>query len=226
MNNYIRSNSEIRAAIYARVSTTDQNNEIQVAELTEYVTRRGWALAGTYQDQMSGAKARRPGLDKLLNDARLRKFDAVLVWKLDRFGRSLMNCVQGIQELAALDIRFIAVSQGIDTDQANPTSRLLLHILAAVSEFERELIRERVRAGVHNAKKNGKQLGRPKVIFDRQKAIDMRRAGMSLPKIAEALGVGYGTVVRVVGIGKGARACETVSDPQSFARKHSPGLRG
>jgi DNA invertase Pin-like site-specific DNA recombinase len=110
-----------------------------------------------------------------------------------------MNCVAGIQELAALDIQFIAVSQGLDTDQTNPTSRLLLHILAAVAEFERELIRERVQAGIANAKRNGKQLGRPKVIFDRQKAIDMRAAGLSLPKIAQTLGVGQGTVVRVLG---------------------------
>jgi putative DNA-invertase from lambdoid prophage Rac len=134
----------------------------------------------------------------MMADARLRKCDVVLVLKLDRFGRSLMNCVAGIQELAALDVRFIAVSQGLDTDQSNPTSRLLLHILAAVAEFERELICERVRAGVNNAKKNGKQLGRPRVVFDRQKAMDMRAAGISLPQIARALGVGQGTVVRAL----------------------------
>ncbi|HZO55375.1 MAG TPA: recombinase family protein, partial [Bryobacteraceae bacterium] len=190
--------SAIRAAIYARVSTTDQHNEIQIRELTEYVERRGWNLAAIYQDKVSGAKAKRPGLDAMMADARLRKFDVVLVLKLDRFGRSLMNCVAGIQELAALDIRFIAVSQGLDTDQSNPTSRLLLHILAAVAEFERELICERVRAGVANAKKNGKQLGRPKVIFDRQKAMELRAAGISLPQIAKALGVGQGTVVRAL----------------------------
>jgi putative DNA-invertase from lambdoid prophage Rac len=134
----------------------------------------------------------------LMADSRLRKFDAVLVWKLDRFGRSLVNCVHGIQELTALDVRFIAVSQGLDTDASSPTSRLLLHILAAVAEFERELIRERVRAGVANAKKNGKALGRPKAVFDRHKAIEMRAAGLSFPQIAKVLGVGQGTVVRAV----------------------------
>ena len=190
--------TKLKATIYARVSTSDQHNEIQVRELTEYIARRGWILTGTYQDTMSGAKSKRPRLDALMTDARLHIFDVVLVWKLDRFGPSLVNCVSGIQELAALDVRFIAISQGLDTDQANPTSRLLLHILAAVPEFERELIRERVRAGVANAKKNGKQLGRPKVVFDRQRAIDMRAAGISLPKIANALRVGYGTVVRCV----------------------------
>jgi DNA invertase Pin-like site-specific DNA recombinase len=180
----------MKAAIYARVSTTDQHNEIQVRELIDYIGRRGWDLAGIYQDQMSGAKAKRPGLDALMADARLHNFDAVLVWKLDRFGRSLMNCVQGIQELAAMDVRFIAVSQGLDTDQANPTSRLLLHILAAVSEFERELICERVRSGVANAKRNGKALGRPKAVFDRQKALDMRGGGDEPAQDREDVGRG------------------------------------
>jgi putative DNA-invertase from lambdoid prophage Rac len=122
----------------------------------------------------------------------------VLVWKLDRFGRSLVNCVAGIQELAALDVRFIAVSQGLDTDQANPTSHLLLHILAAVAEFERELIKERVRAGIKNAQANGKEFGRPRKIFDHQRALDLRGQGMSYPQIARVLGVGQGTIVRAI----------------------------
>jgi putative DNA-invertase from lambdoid prophage Rac len=197
----------IKAAIYARGSTSDQNNEIQVRELTEYITRRGWELAGIYQDTMSGAKAKRLGLDALMAEARLRQFDAVLVWKLDRFGRSLVNCINGIQELSAHGLRFIAVSQGLDTDASSPTSRLLLHILAAVAEFERELIRARVCAGVANAKKNGKALGRPKATFDRHKAIEMRAAGMSFPQIAKLLGVGQGTVVRAIaGLSKKATA--------------------
>jgi putative DNA-invertase from lambdoid prophage Rac len=95
----------LRAAIYARVSTSDQHNEIQIRELTEYVERRGWTAAGVYQDQMSGSKAQRPGLDGLMADARLHDFDAVIVWKLDRFGRSLINCVAGIQELTAAGLR-------------------------------------------------------------------------------------------------------------------------
>jgi DNA invertase Pin-like site-specific DNA recombinase len=186
----------MKAAIYARVSTSDQHNEIQIKELTAYVERRGWELAGVYQDQMSGAKAQRPGLDALMADARLHKFDAVIVWKLDRFGRSLINCVAGIQELTAAGVRFIAVSQGLDTDAANPTSRLLLHILAAVAEFERELIKERVSAGLKHAKTKGVRIGRPRRVFDRQRALDMRQQGMSFPAIARELGIGYGTVVR------------------------------
>jgi putative DNA-invertase from lambdoid prophage Rac len=192
----------MKAAIYARVSTSDQNNAIQTRELTEYVDRRGWQLAGIYQDQISGAKASRPGLDKLIADARQRRFDAVLVWKLDRFGRSLVHCVSGIQELASLGIRFIATSQGLDTDESNPASKLLLHILAAVAQFERELIRERVSAGMRSAKakgtRSGKPIGRPRRIFNRAEVLTLRQNGVSMAKIARHLNVGVGTVARVL----------------------------
>src|SRR5579864_7555803 len=192
----------MRAALYARVSTADQHNAIQIRELTEYVERRGWELAGVYQDTMSGAKANRPGLDMLMADARQRRFDAVLVWKLDRFGRSLVHCVSGIQELSSLGIRFIATSQGLDTDESNPASKLLLHILAAVAQFERELIRERVSAGIRNAKakgtRSGKAIGRPRRIFNRDEVLRLRQDGLSLAKIAREMNVGVGTVARVL----------------------------
>ncbi len=192
----------MKAAIYARVSTTDQTNTIQVRELNEYVERRGWEVVGIYQDQMSGAKASRPGLDQLMANARLRKFDAVLVWKLDRFGRSLVHCVSGIQELASLGIRFLAISQGLDTDESNPASKLLMHILAAVAQFERELIRERVSAGMRAAKthgtKTGNAIGRPRRVFDREEVVRLRRSGLSFEKISRQMRVGVGTVVRVL----------------------------
>lgn len=193
----------MRAAIYVRVSTSDQHNELQVRELSEYVTRRGWDLHATYEDTMSGAKARRPGLDRLMRDAAMRKFDVVLVWKLDRFGRSLMNCIAGIQELAAQGVRFMAISQGLDTDQTNPTSRLLLHILASVAEFERELIRERVSAGMKAAKargvtRTGNPIGRPRRVFSRDEVFRMRAEGLSIAKIATRIGVGKGSVERVL----------------------------
>jgi DNA invertase Pin-like site-specific DNA recombinase len=186
------------AAIYARVSTTDQHNEIQVQELTGYVERRGWKLGGVYQDQISGAKGKRPGVDALMADARLHKFDVVLVWKLDRFGRSVIDLVGKLRELDSCGVRFIAASQGLDTDATNPTARLLMHILASVAEFERSLIQDRVSAGLKHAKANGQTIGRPRRIFDRQKALDMREQGMSLPRIARELGIGYGTVVRAI----------------------------
>ena len=192
----------MRAALYARVSTADQNNAIQVRELTEYVQRRGWELAATYQDTMSGAKASRPGLDKLMADARQRRMDVVLVWKLDRFGRSLVHCVSGIQELASLGVRFIATSQGLDTDESNPASKLLMHILAAVAQFERELIREGVSAGMRNAKskgtRTGKPIGRPRRVFNRAEVPRLRQNGVSIAKIARQMSVGVGTVVRVL----------------------------
>src|SRR5450755_5161920 len=198
----LQPNTVLRAAIYARVSTTDQTNAIQVAELKDYVERRGWTLASVYQDQISGAKASRPGLDQLIADARRRKFDVVVVWKLDRFGRSLVHCVSGIQELASLGIRFIATSQGLDTDESNPASELLLHILAAVAQFERELIRERVSAGMRAAKahgtKTGSAIGRPRRIFDRAEVVRLRAVGLSIGNIARQMHIGVGTVVRVL----------------------------
>ena len=192
----------MKTAIYARVSTTDQTNAIQVRELEEYVERRGWELTGVYHDQMSGAKASRPGLDQLMADARRRKFDVVVVWKLDRFGRSLVHCVSGIQELASLGIRFIATSQGLDTDESNPASKLLMHILAAISQFERELIRERVSAGMKAAQthgtKTGNAIGRPRRIFNRDEVVRLRETGLSIEKIALRMNIGVGTVVRVI----------------------------
>jgi DNA invertase Pin-like site-specific DNA recombinase len=139
----------MKVAIYARVSTTDQNCEMQLAELREYIRRHGWENAGEYVDTgWSGAKASRPEFDRLMQDAGQRKFDAILCWKLDRFGRSLLHCKTAIEELRAHGVRFIATSQGIDTDESNPASRFLLHILMAAAEFERELIRERSLAGL------------------------------------------------------------------------------
>jgi putative DNA-invertase from lambdoid prophage Rac len=193
---------DMNAAIYARVSTTDQTNAIQVAELKDYVERRGWTLARVYQDQMSGAKASRPGLDQLMTDARCRRFDVVVVWKLDRFGRSLVHCVSGIQDLASMGIRFIATSQGLDTDESNPASKLLMHILAAVAQFERELIHERVSAGMKAARKHGTKtgnpIGRPRRIFDREEVVRLRGTGLSIERIANQMRIGVGTVVRVM----------------------------
>jgi len=114
----------MKAAIYARVSKSDQHNEIQIRELKEYISRRGFELAGVYEDEI-GAKTRRPGLDRLMEDARLHRFDVIVVWKLDRFGRSVIDLVGRLHDLESYGVRFVAASQGIDTDASNPTSRLL-----------------------------------------------------------------------------------------------------
>jgi putative DNA-invertase from lambdoid prophage Rac len=189
----------IRCGLYLRVSTLDQNCDLQRRELTEYCQRRGWEIVETYTDLgISGSRACRPELDRLMRDAALARFSVCCCWKLDRFGRSVRNCLDGIEALRSHGVRFLAVSQSIDTDESNPTARLLLHILASVAEFEKELIRERVRAGVRSAKHRGVQLGRKRVVFDRSKAIEMQQAGKSIREIAVVLGVGAGTIHRAV----------------------------
>ena len=156
----------------------------------------GWENAGEFVDTgFSGSKASRPALDQLMKEASLRKFDCVVVYKLDRFGRSVLHLNQQLAILETLGIRFVAISQGIDTDSKNPTSRLLLHILSSVAEFEKELIKERTLCGIRAAKAKGKTLGRPKRIFQRAEVIRLRDEGMSWRKIAEKLGVPTMTVV-------------------------------
>ena len=204
----------MKAAIYARVSTADQNPELQLREIQEYAARQGWEIVETYQDTISGAKASRPGLNRLMADAMARKFACLLVWKLDRFGRSLVDCLNNIRYLEDHGVRFIAVTQGLDTDIQNPASRFLLHVLGAAAEFERSLIRERTKAGRlryqqdYDAGKVGKTvysrsgknlpIGRPKKIFNRERVIEMRQRGASIRQIAKQLGVGMGTVARAL----------------------------
>ncbi len=177
----------MNCAIYARVSTTDQNCELQLRELREYCQRRGWPITEEYVDTgWSGAKSSRPALDRMMRDAAQHRFDCVAVWKLDRFGRSVLNLVEGLQTLHSHGIRFLATSQSIDTDQANPTSKLLLWILAAVAEFEREMIRERVKAGMAAAKARGVRVGRPKSVLDRDRIWALHSRGKSVRQIAVA----------------------------------------
>jgi DNA invertase Pin-like site-specific DNA recombinase len=187
--------SAMRTAIYARVSTSDQSCEMQLRELRDYTARRGWQVVEEYVDTgWSGAKASRPELDRLLRDARVRRFDIVLVWKLDRWGRSVPDCIHSIQELVSLGVRFLAVTQNLDTDEKNPMARFLLHILAAFGELEREMIRERVLTGLRNAKAKGKALGRPKRVFQRDEATRLRSEGKSWREIAQVLDLPLSTV--------------------------------
>jgi len=187
----------MKAAIYARVSTVDQKCEMQLRELREYCTRRGWEIAGEYVDTgWSGTKASRPQLDRLMKHAGEHQFDCVVVWKLDRFGRSVLNLVESLNKLASAGVRFIATTQSIDTDESNPTSKLMLYILAAVAEFEREMIRERVVAGLASAKHRGQHLGRRKLLFDRERVLNLHRGGKSIREIAAALDVNRGTLHR------------------------------
>jgi DNA invertase Pin-like site-specific DNA recombinase len=187
--------SAMRTALYARVSTSDQSCEMQLRELRDYAARRGWQVVEEYVDTgWSGAKASRPELDRLLDDARVRRFDIVLVWKLDRWGRSVPDCIHSIQELVSLGVRVLAVTQNLDTDEKNPMARFLLHILAAFGELEREMIRERVLTGLRNAKAKGKALGRPKRVFQRDEATRLRAEGRSWREIAQVLDLPLSTV--------------------------------
>jgi DNA invertase Pin-like site-specific DNA recombinase len=185
----------LRIAIYARVSTQDQHCELQLSELRAYCQRWGWTDIAEYVEKASGkAGQKRPALEQLLADARLKKVDVVLVWKIDRFGRSVQEFVERVRALADVGVRFIAPNQGIDTDQHSPAGRLLMHVLAAIAEFERDLIQERVRAGVAEAKRQGKHCGRPKKVFRRDEAQKLRAEGLSWRAIARRLGVPQATI--------------------------------
>jgi putative DNA-invertase from lambdoid prophage Rac len=146
----------MRTAIYARVSTSDQSCELQLRELRSYSQARGWTLTTEYIDHaVSGASVKkRFAFKELMADAAKRRFDVVVCSKLDRFGRSVVDLATSLQTLDAHGVRFLAVSQGIDTDQSNPTSRLLLNILACVSEFEKCLINERTQGGLRAYRKD------------------------------------------------------------------------
>ena len=193
----------MRVALYARVSTIDQNCDLQLRELREYCAARKWEVAGEYVDTgWSGVKATRPELSRLMEDARKRRVDAVLVWKLDRWGRSVADSIRRIQELVSLEVRFIAVTQNIDTDQSNPMARFLLHIMAVFAELERELIRERTIAGVRTARSKGKVLGRPRRVFRRDEVIRLREEGLSWRSISRRLGIPVTTCIDSYGVRK------------------------
>ncbi len=191
----MRGEQEImRVALYARVSTLNgQHPEMQLAELREYATRRGWEIAGEYVDAgVSGAKDSRPSLNRLMVDAHQRRFDAILVWKLDRFGRSLKHLVTALADLEVLGVTFVSLSDNLDL--STPSGRLMFQIIGAMAEFERALIQERVRAGLHNARRIGKQLGRPRRVVDLDGIARMKAEGHSVRSIAARTGLGYGTV--------------------------------
>jgi DNA invertase Pin-like site-specific DNA recombinase len=183
----------MRTALYARVSTvSSQDPEMQLRELREYTVRRGWQIVGEYIDHgVSGSRESRPELNKLMADAHQRKFDAVLVWKVDRFGRSLRHLVNALADLGALGVAFVSMRDNLDL--TTPSGRLMFQIIGAMSEFERSLIQERVRAGLANARAKGKLLGRPVRIVDREAIARLHAEGLSVRQIAARLGIGYGT---------------------------------
>src|SRR5579883_1951748 len=185
-------------ALYARVSTQDQKCDLQLTELRGYAARSGWDVVEYVDHGVSGTKRSRPALDRLMNDARLKKFGAVLVWKMVRFGRSLQQLVDNVQTLDRAGVRFLAVTQSIDTDERSPMGKFLMHLFAAFAEFERDLIVERVKAGVAEAKRQGKHCGRPVRVFRRDRVAQMRAEGRSWRDIAWELKLPVTTVRRAV----------------------------
>src|ERR1700704_4625945 len=166
----------MRCAIYARVSTDQQDVSNQLIELRHHAEARGWTAQEYVDVGVSGAKERRPALDELLADGKRRKFDVLICWRLDRLGRNLRHLVTLIEELQTLGVAFVSLGEGIDC--TTPVGKLQLHILAALAEFERARIQERVRAGLARARAQGVRLGRPKEIIPAERLAPVR--GMSI----------------------------------------------
>ncbi len=185
-----------RAAIYMRVSTLDQHPETQLYDLRGLAGQRGFEIVQEYTDRISGAKARRPGLDQLLKDARHRRFDVVLVWASDRIARSVRHFLEVLDELNHLGIEFVSFRENIDT--GGPLGRAIIVIIGAIAELERNLIIERVRAGMRRAKLEGRHIGRTPLDFDRAAVLNDRDRGMSLTEIAKAHRISRATVSRVI----------------------------
>ncbi len=182
----------MKAAIYARVSTLDQQPENQLQELRRYVQARRWTAQEYVDRGVSGAKDRRPALDRLVRDAMRRKIDVLICWRLDRLGRNLRHLILLLDELHAMGVAFVSLAEGIDA--TTPAGRLQLHVLGAIAEFERARIAERVKAGLARAKARGQRLGRPvaEVPLERLQSV----CGLSLAEGARKLRVSVSTLKR------------------------------
>jgi DNA invertase Pin-like site-specific DNA recombinase len=209
-----------RVALYLRVSSLDQRLESQLYDLQQLAAQRGYEVVKQYTDRISGAKARRPALDQLLVDARRRKFDVVVVWAFDRMARSVRHFLEVLDELNQLNIEFLSHRENIDTGGA--LGRAMIVIVGAIAELERNLITERVRAGMRRARLEGIQLGRKPLDVDRTAIVSDRLSGMSLTDVGKKYGVSRGTVVRLVKLARLADGQVDISppsahDPQNFA---------
>lgn len=184
-----------RCALYFRVSTGDQNTEMQRRELAEFCRRRGWEIVGEYEDVgVSGAADSRPALNRLMDDAAKRRFDVVCVWRFDRFARSVLHLLRALETFRAVGVEFVSYSENIDT--STPVGKMTFTVLGAVAELERSIIAERVKAGQQTAKAKGKHIGRPQAALDEHEMRDMLDAGHSMADVGAALGVSAATVCR------------------------------
>jgi DNA invertase Pin-like site-specific DNA recombinase len=188
-----------RVAVYVRVSTKDQSVEMQLNDLERYSKERGFNVFKVYKDNISGTKNTRPGLDLLMNDAKKRKFDVVLVWRFDRFARSTKHLVNALYEFRNLGIDFISYQENIDT--SSPLGEAIFTIISAMAKLERDIIAERVKGGLRKAKANGKKLGRPKTDVDANKVNDYKRQGKSIREIAKEMRIHRSKVERTLKLG-------------------------
>jgi len=188
----------MRVVLYIRCSTAAQSVDMQRKDLRQYAKQRGFTIVQEYSDEgVSGSKDSRPALNRLMKAARRRVFDAVLVWRFDRFGRSLRHLLNTLEEFEHLGIGFLSYQENIDT--TSPTGRVLFSIIGAFGQFEREIIKQRVRAGLMNAVKAGKRLGRPKQRDD-QKIFLLRSQGLSIRQIASELSISKGSVQKSLSV--------------------------
>ena len=183
-----------RVALYLRVSTLDQHPETQVLDLRQFAAQRGFEVVAEYQDKISGVKAKRPGLDQLMSDASRGRFDIVLIWAFDRLARSVRHLLEVLDELNHLGIEFISFRENIDT--GGPLGRALIVIIGAIAELERNLIVERVRAGMRRARLEGQRIGRPRLKVDHQALQRDRAQGRSLSQLAQTYGISRASVAR------------------------------
>ena len=190
------SSRPLRAAVYARVSTHDQEVENQLDELRRFVEARGWEAREYVDEGVSGAVEQRPALDELMRDAKRRRFDVLVCWRLDRLGRSLKHLITLLDDLQALGVAFVSLAEGIDA--TTPAGKLQMHILGAISEFERARIAERVRAGLARVRREGRRLGRPPAQISRDAVASVR--GLSVREAARRLGVSRSTAHRCLSV--------------------------
>ncbi len=186
-----------RAALYVRVSTVDQHPETQLHDLRQLAEQRGLQIVGEYVDHgFSGMRARRPELDRMMEDARRHKFDVLMVWACDRLARSTRHLLQTLDELSGFGIQFLSQREAIDTE--GPLGRAIIVIVSAMAELERCIIIERVRAGMRRAKLEGRQIGRSRLDVNREQVILDRRSGMSLTQVAKKHGISRASVCRLM----------------------------
>jgi DNA invertase Pin-like site-specific DNA recombinase len=185
-----------RVVFYTRVSSTDQHPESQLFDLRPLAAARGYEIVGEYTDTICGAKAKRPGLDRLMTDARRNRFDVVLVWGFDRMARSVKHFLEVLDELNHLNIALISFRENIDT--SGPLGRAMIVIIAAIAELERSLIVERVKSGMRRAKLEGRQIGRARLDVNREQIVLDRRSGMSLTQVAKRHTISRASVCRLM----------------------------